>query len=60
MKSNELKNYKIEKTYFRNNPNFGRTTTLKDVNGKVLVVLMGSITKAQAVESYKYQKNFNN
>lgn len=34
-----------EKTHFRGNPKFGRTTTLKAANGAVLLVVMGDVPR---------------
>lgn len=42
---------RIEKTYFRNNPRFGRTTTLI-VNGVAVLETMGISTKRQMVKQW--------
>lgn len=46
-----MNNYTIEKTYFRNNPKFGRTTTLL-CDGKEVLSVMGVVSKKQMVNQY--------
>lgn len=45
-------NYKVEKTYFRNGPRYGRTTTLLK-NGVAVLVLMGVVSRRMAVTQYE-------
>lgn len=44
--------YTIQKTHFRNDPRFGRTTTLLK-NGVVVLVLMGVVPKHAIVAQYE-------
>jgi len=47
-------------THFRNDPKFGRTTTLVvKATGEVLSILMGVSTRAQMWSQYKWEKHLN-
>jgi hypothetical protein len=46
-----MRNARILKSYFRNNPRYGRTTTLL-VDDKPVYVAMGAATKTQMVRDY--------
>lgn len=48
-----MRNARIEKTYFRNNPRYGRTTTLV-VDGVVVYVTMGRSTKTEMIRDWKH------
>jgi hypothetical protein len=45
-------NYKTNKTYFRGNPRFGRTTTLM-LDGKTVLEVMGTVGKRDMIRQYE-------
>lgn len=47
-----MKNYETQKTYFRNNPKFGRTTALL-LNGIEVLSVMGTVGKKVLVRQYE-------
>jgi len=50
----DRKEVRIEKTYFRNDSKYGRTTTLIDVKtGKTLISVMGIATKKDCIATYE-------
>jgi hypothetical protein len=52
----KIQDTKTVATHFRNNPKFGRTTTLVEKGtGKVLAVGMGAATREQMWKMYQQQ-----
>ena len=49
--------YQIKKTFFRNNPKYGRTTQLiEKISGKIMIEIMGVCTLKDAYTNYLYHK----
>ena len=50
---------RAEKAYFGNNPKFGRTTKLVDLNGNVLIECMGTCLKKDLIAAYERETKKN-
>lgn len=55
IKINNMKKLTAEKSYFKNNPKFGRSTKLiNKENGIILIECLGILSKKELIKTYNY------
>jgi hypothetical protein len=48
--------FKVDKTYFKGNKKYGRTTTVTETTSGKSMAFMGSMSKGVAIENFKLQR----